>query len=552
MSNYLKKLKIDHGEATRIAGLRQGAPEWHEHRAKHNNSSEASAALGFKAPGCSQKELLDIKKSGAVKPDASYFEQKIMDDGHKFEALSRAEIEEEIGEDLFPTTVVREIAGMPMSASLDGETMGGEIIWEHKTLNDELRAALAKKELPDAYWPQVCQAVIVSGADRALFTARDRKTGEKITIEYYPTDEHIINLITGWKRFNKKLEKHEVKEAPKQELVAKSEFRIGALSANIKAELVETNFFDQRDRLMEALSAISTKPVTDEDFAVAKQTVKGLLNAEKSLAGFVDSVLSQSVDLNKLIDGAKNLAEVVRQKRLHLDRAVKDEERARKAKIVRDCREYALSEIRSGVDEAVANHLKSAPGSAVGQFVEHIVRKLTSGTDLNRIDVSIKGKQLMSKIEEAAEGAAEQIVNEAFSRHDLAKVALNLDKIDEHNNSLLLKGQAVTGPGAVDLAMQDDISFTGYLSSMQIEHDKQVAEIEERKRLEAEKAAAEAEKRSQDAAQDVPTGEEVRTGDQPVKGRWIVTYEFPSSEMRDTFCNDMIDLATRLGGKVGF
>lgn len=97
--------------------LIQGTPEWHEHRARHFNASDAPAMMG-NSKYKTRTELLKERKTGISK-DVDSATQRRFDDGHKFEALARRIAEEFIGDDLYPATGVRG----KLSASFDGATL---------------------------------------------------------------------------------------------------------------------------------------------------------------------------------------------------------------------------------------------------------------------------------------------------------------------------------------------------------------------------------------------------------------------------------------------
>jgi putative phage-type endonuclease len=116
--------------------LIQGSPEWHAHRAQHWNASDAPAMLGV-SPYKSRAELLRERATG-ISQEFDAATQRRFDDGHRFEALARSLAEQIIGDELFPVTGVNG----RFSASFDGLTMLEDTAFEHKSLNDELRAAI--------------------------------------------------------------------------------------------------------------------------------------------------------------------------------------------------------------------------------------------------------------------------------------------------------------------------------------------------------------------------------------------------------------------------
>src|SRR3990167_1440653 len=109
--------------------LIQGTPEWHKHRATHFNASDAPAMLGISRYK-SRSQLIKELATGIV-PEVDEATQRRFADGHRFEALARPLAEEIIGDELSPVTGTNG----KYSASFDGITFGGTVIFEHKTLN---------------------------------------------------------------------------------------------------------------------------------------------------------------------------------------------------------------------------------------------------------------------------------------------------------------------------------------------------------------------------------------------------------------------------------
>ena len=144
--------------------LLQGSAEWHEFRASHFSASDAGAMLGV-SPDKTRQELLIEKKIGNDLQEGSCYQQKIFDDGHRFERLARPLAEEIIGAELYPATGS---VGM-LSASFDGITMLEDACFEHKQLNADIAACKSVADLPIHYRAQMEQQLLVSGAKRCLF-----------------------------------------------------------------------------------------------------------------------------------------------------------------------------------------------------------------------------------------------------------------------------------------------------------------------------------------------------------------------------------------------
>ena len=171
--------------------LIQGSSDWKAYRVKHFNASDAPAMLGCSAYK-SRSELIAELASGLV-AEVDAGTQRRFDDGHRYEALARPVAEGIIGEDLYPVVGSEGV----YSASFDGLTLGEDIGFEHKSLNEELRAVFADIDtmnpehretsagtlLPKMYRVQMEQQCMVSGAGRILFMA-SKWEGEQLVEEH--------------------------------------------------------------------------------------------------------------------------------------------------------------------------------------------------------------------------------------------------------------------------------------------------------------------------------------------------------------------------------
>ena len=152
--------------------LIQGSPEWHAYRAAHNNASDAPAMMGA-SPYKTRDQLIAERATGIV-PEVDAATQRLFDSGHRFEALARPLAEVIIGQELYPVT--GSLEGTRLSASFDGLTLLEDVAFEHKRLNQRLRAALSVPgctgaDLPIEYQIQLEQQCAVSGCEQILFMA---------------------------------------------------------------------------------------------------------------------------------------------------------------------------------------------------------------------------------------------------------------------------------------------------------------------------------------------------------------------------------------------
>ena len=140
----------------------QGSEAWHTLRAKHYTASEASAMLGV-SKYQTRADLLKRKATGlAEEVDAGT--QRRFDAGHEAEAAARPIVESHLGDDLYPITMTADVNGLPLLASMDGLTMMGDVGWETKLLNQDLRAAVEAGTLDEHYTVQMEQQLKIGRA----------------------------------------------------------------------------------------------------------------------------------------------------------------------------------------------------------------------------------------------------------------------------------------------------------------------------------------------------------------------------------------------------
>jgi predicted phage-related endonuclease len=193
----------------KIIDLVQGSPEWHAHRATHWNASEAPVMLGV-SPHCTRDEMLRAYATG-IPTEITEFQERIFAAGHAFEALARPLAEQIVGEDLYPCVG----ADGRYSASFDGLTLLEDTAFEHKAMNDDLRALLLRIEdgepitgadLREDYRVQMEQQCLVSGATRVLFMST-RWEGDELAEQfwcwYLPDPELRARIVAGWPQFER-------------------------------------------------------------------------------------------------------------------------------------------------------------------------------------------------------------------------------------------------------------------------------------------------------------------------------------------------------------
>ncbi|MGC8703749.1 MAG: YqaJ viral recombinase family protein [Thiomonas sp.] len=465
--------------------LQQGSPEWHALRARHFTASEAPVMMGA-SPYMSRAELLRRKATGIAPEEdakAALFAQ-----GHASEDAMRPVVERSINDELFPDTVTAEVEGLPLLASLDGITMDGFMIWEHKMRNQETMRCVRETGLPPEHhiW-QIEHQLLITGAKRALFTCGDPDDNVSCTVSSDPARRAA--LIAGWRQFAADLAAYQPQPAAEPQPVGAAPETLPALRIAVEGRVVDSNLEAWRAHALAVIGSINRNLQTDQDFADAERTVKWASDAEDKLKAAKDAALAQAADIERLFRTVDDVVEELRRTRLSLDRQIKARKEAIRAELV----QQAVSQVRAHYASIAAELGEYAP-----------LAPATLAADMGAQIKGLKSLQSMSdKLDSAV--AREKIDADMLARRVRENRAIIEAAIAEHGINLW--------PDAPQLcALLTPESVRGYVASRVADHAK--AQVE---RLAAEQAreAAErqrmAEQPSRSASQH--TGQLVKLGD---------------------------------------
>jgi predicted phage-related endonuclease len=341
----------------KLHDLIQGSHEWLTYRAQHFNASDAPAMMGC-SPYKTRAALLRELHTG-VAGDVDVATQKRFDNGHRAEALARPLAERIIGEDLYPVTG----SEGRLSASFDGLTMDERQGFEHKALNDELRAAFreigridwnsdgdACRVLPIYHRAQMEQQLHISGAERILFMASEWTADGELVEErhcwYYPDAELRAQILRGWDQFAADLAAYVLPEAAEPAPVGKAPDLLPALRIEVTGAVTASNLAEFKATALGAIRSVNRTLKTDQDFADADKAVKWCADVEARLKAAKEHALSQTADIEALFRALDEIAGEARTVRLDLDKLVT----RRKTEV----KEEAVARARRAFDEHVA------------------------------------------------------------------------------------------------------------------------------------------------------------------------------------------------------
>lgn len=319
--------------------LVSNTPEWLAYRKTMLNASDAPAMMGCSAYK-TRTQLLHEKHTGMV-PEVDAATQRRFDDGHRFEAMARPLAEDIIGEELYPVTG----SEGKLSASFDGLTMMEDVDWEHKGLNDTLRACLpkgvvchiGKDEFPLMYRVQMEQQLMISGAEKCLFSATNWDTDGKLLDErhgwYTPDLELREQIIAGWAQFEIDLAAYTPTEVV-QAAVAAPVMALPAVSVQVNGQLAVISNLDVFEVAVRAyITNLPTKPATDQEFADADAGCKAMSRAEDALSQVKAQTLGQVASVDTVVRTADMLVDLCRTTRLALEKLVKARKEAIRTEI---------------------------------------------------------------------------------------------------------------------------------------------------------------------------------------------------------------------------
>lgn len=380
-----------------------GSAAWHGRRDRCWNAGDAAAMLGC-SPNKARSVLLQEMATGIKQEFSDYVQDRVIDPGHRIEELCRPLAEEILDEDLTVLAFSLAVAGLsrPLGASLDGITFLEDIIWENKSINDELRAALPHagrdshqhndgKALPKDKRVQMESQLLVTGAGKALFSAAKFKQNGEVEEErhawYYPDPDLRAEIIEGWRVFEEDLANYKpVEVLEKMAPIGRTPEQLPVLRATVTGTLV----LDSTIKEWESAALAFIKNVrdhelkTDADFADADAAATWCVTSKTTLQGLKAQLMSATGDVNAAVATLDRISAELDKTRISFANAIKARKDARKAEIV-----------ATGIS-ALRKH-----ETALNERWDQPYLPLTSDAKLAEIfGAAVKGRSSFAKMEE--------------------------------------------------------------------------------------------------------------------------------------------------------
>lgn len=494
-----------------VHNVQQGTPEWHALRSSYFTASEAPAMMGT-SKFQTRNDLLSMKKTGIV-PDVTPQQQAAFDRGHATEEMARPLVEEMLGEELYP------IVGTSgnLLASMDGATMLGDVLFEHKLWNEKVVAQIRAGELEPHYYWQLEQQLLVSGAERVIFVCSDGTNNKFAHMEYSPVPGRREQLVAGWAQFEQDLGEF-VPQQAKVEAIGAAPDQLPALRIDVTGMVTASNLDAFKSHALAVISDINTELSTDKDFADADATVKWCGEVEDKLKAAKEHALSQTESIDVLFKAIDDIAAETRRKRLELEKLIK----ARK--------DIIRSDIVMDAANALQDHVDQINGTLGGKIRMPRVQSDFAG--------AIKGKRTIDSLREAADAEL------ARAKIDASRIAdgirANLVSLNE-----LAVDHKFLFHDAQDLVLKANDDLVALIKVRINEHETQQAEL---KRQEEEKAQLLAAQQQQvvETVVEQPV-KPVEEQAAPVAATPIKTAETPAPVNDDGQRFKLGDLSDRLG-----
>ena len=342
----------------------QGTGPWLRLREGFNTASEAPAALGV-SKYVTRAELLRRKHTTIAEEHSPATLGKFAA-GHAAEAKARPLAEEIAGGDLFPTTMSAEVDGLRLLASLDGQKLEEDVIWETKLWNESLAADVRAGTLSEHYTVQMDQELLVSGAERCLFSCTDGTPERFVWCWYESSPEKFAALLAGWRQFHADLAAYALPPATEAAPVGKAPDTLPALRIEVTGQVTASNLAEFKQTALAAIRSVNRDLKNDADFADADKAVKWCADIEARLKAAKEHALSQTASIDALFKALDDIGAESKAVRLDLAKLVERRKIERKEEAVTAARRALDMHIAAVNAEVAPMRLQPVPVDFAG------------------------------------------------------------------------------------------------------------------------------------------------------------------------------------------
>ena len=311
--------------------VEQGSPEWHELKAKFQMSASVSAVAMGLSPYQTRDALIHSLATGEVKEHSEFTENVIFARGHKVEAVIRAQVEKQIGEDLYPVVMTHG----DYLASCDGLTINGSVAFECKQHNIDLFRSISNNILPDHHMPQAQHVMMVTGAQQLIFACGDGK--ERLaTMTVEPDPHYQEGIKAAWGQVWNDVDDYSTPAATITPIAVDVEGFSLVVQAEVTGAVTASNVKEMEQTAIDFFGSVDRTLETDEDFAAAEKMVKFCKKVEEAMSENEAGVMQQTHSIAELLESLRKISGLARAERLYFDKAVKDKKANIKSELLKD------------------------------------------------------------------------------------------------------------------------------------------------------------------------------------------------------------------------
>lgn len=321
----------------------QGSAAWHAARAQRFCASEAAAAMNV-SKYTTRASLLKQKFTGLTE-EVSPAKQRLFDAGHASEKATMGIAQDIAGVEFYPAVGIADIDGLPLLASFDGIDMLEVVLWENKMRNAALVGQVCDLDLEPHYWAQLEHQLLVSGAEKVLFTTSDGTLEGTDYLWYESVPERRAQVIAAWKQFAIDLAAYVPVDEPAPAPMGATRERLPALIFEAKGEITASNLDEYKVHALTVVGDIPVKPETDQQYADAKEDAQFCRDIESAMEHAETAILGRMSSVDEAIKVVKHIREVARRKAIDLENAVTAEEKRRKQAMVVNAKEALRSHV---------------------------------------------------------------------------------------------------------------------------------------------------------------------------------------------------------------
>tara|TARA_R110000782_G_C14774937_1_gene409439 strand:- start:288 stop:1133 length:846 start_codon:yes stop_codon:yes gene_type:complete len=181
-----------------VEELEQNSLEWHEHRSKYRNASEAGSVMGCN-PFQTKRELWE-SRNGLGKP---FVGNVATEYGHKMEPVALAKVSFILGVELQSAVFVEGEYSASLDAygiCFDGKTYKVEIKCPYQREDSKLWKSVKIGEIPESYYWQMAHQSLCCPTDYSYFFVYIDELNYRI-LDFIPNQGDDIKLKAAWDDF---------------------------------------------------------------------------------------------------------------------------------------------------------------------------------------------------------------------------------------------------------------------------------------------------------------------------------------------------------------